>query len=593
MVKYEFLSDIEIKHTEFLNLYSNKKYDELSKKFLDILSFFENNTLFKLSKEELKIINEFVRSFLFFFVKKDYVINFSDTVQFIRLGHVISNVVAISDYNNTDSQLKILLSQKNNFRKFLALYSSRNTIKFDYNLLFNAEKDGQLASLWYLNYFLVNDYCGINYQNIINHLNNVNENLKLITLGFNEAYYSCTYMGLHNDIKIKNKINRLLKEKLKGIKIKSTPDKKKIAIVSGRWNPATAVCKSCFGFIESLKDDYDLTLVTFSVDAQRADTSLFKEVKYVNFSGGNLDISQIQENDFQFAYFPDIGMVLESIYLANLRIAPIQAAGYGHPSSTYGAEIDYWVGGADVELVEKAELNYSERLVLIPGLGQHSIYPNYQIQNIKKNRPDFIINCPWGIKKINGDLINYLKEIIDRSEKKVLFRIFPGGGGLLRFNNYLPLVKKINSILGAENVEIITDKSYQEYMTIFEEGDITLDSYPYGGYNSMVDTIYLRKPFVAFEGDRFFSRAASQLLREFDLPELIATNKDEYINITLKLINDEDFRTQLNEKFNKLDLNQALFFSGLDKNFKNAIDYLIENHENLKTDTTKIPLIIK
>ena len=285
-------------------------------------------------------------------------------------------------------------------------------------------------------------------------------------------------------------------------------------------------------------------------------------------------------------------MVLESIYLANLRIAPIQAAGYGHPSSTYGAEIDYWVGGADVELIEKAKSNYSERLVLIPGLGQHSLFPNYQIQNVKKNRPDFIINCPWGIKKINGDLINYLKEILNRSEQKVLFRIFPGGGGLLRFNNYLPLVKKINSILGVENIEIITDKNYQEYMTIFEEGDITLDSYPYGGYNSMVDTIYLRKPFVAFEGDRFFSRAASQLLREFNLSELIATNKDEYINITLKLIHDEDFRNQLTEKFNKLNLNEALFFSGLDKNFKNAVDYLIENHENLKTDTTKIPILI-
>ncbi|MEI7475374.1 MAG: hypothetical protein WCK67_11425 [bacterium] len=420
----------------------------------------------------------------------------------------------------------------------------------------------------------------------------MNENLELVSNTFNEAYYSCTYMGLHNDIKIKNKINRLVQEQLKDIKIKNTPNKKKIAIISGRWNRITAVCKSCFSFIESLKDDYDLTLITFGVNSLHSDSSLFKEIKYINFSEKNPDISQIQENDFQFAYFTDIGMDLESIYLANLRIAPIQAAGYGHPSSTYGAEIDYWIGGADVELIDKADLNYFERLVLIPGLGQHSIYPNYQIQNIKKTRSEFIINCPWGIKKINDNLINYLKEIIDKSEKKLLFRIFPGSGGLLRHNNYLPFLKKINSILGSENVEIIINKRYQEYMTIFEEADITLDSYPYGGYNSMVDTIYLRKPFVAFEGDRFFSRAASQLLREFNLQELIATNKDEYVNITLKLINDEFFRNQLNEKFNTLNLNEALFFSGQDKNFKTAIQYLIENHELLKKDKTKTPLVI-
>ena len=592
-MKYENILDIKIDYNELQNLYLNKKYDELSRKFLNILRFFDRNTLFKVSEHELQIINEFVKYFLYFFTREDYVFSTDDSLQFIQLGPIISNIVAISDYNNTDEQLITIRSHKNNFVKFLALFSSRNHVQVDYNNLFITEKHQLLSSLWYLNYFLVNDYCGNNYHNLINHLNNVNENLKLVTCNFNEAYYSCTYMGLHNDIKIKNKINRLVQEQVKDIKIANKPDKKKIAIITGKWHPLTAVCKSCYGFIESLKDDYDLTLITYGVDAQRAHTSLFKDVKYVNFMNGKIDISQIQDNDFQFAYFPDIGMLFESIFLANMRIAPIQAAGYGHPSSTYGGEIDYWVGGADVELVEKAELNYSERLVLIPGLGQHSIYPNYEIQNIKKTREDFIINCPWGIKKVNGELINNLKEIINRSQKKVLFRIFPGGGGLSRLNNYLPFVKSVNSILGAENVEIIIDKSYKDYMAIFEEGDITLDSYPYGGYNSMVDTIYLRKPFVAYEGDRFFSRAASQLLREFNLPELIATNNEDYINITLNLINDEAFRNQIHEKFNNLNLNDALFFSGLDKNFKKAVDYIIANHDALKLDKVKTPLIIK
>jgi len=31
-------------------------------------------------------------------------------------------------------------------------------------------------------------------------------------------------------------------------------------------------------------------------------------------------------------------------------------------------------------------------------------------------------------------------------------------------------------------VEIFHEKPYPEYMTLMEEGDITLDSYPYGGY---------------------------------------------------------------------------------------------------------------
>jgi hypothetical protein len=43
------------------------------------------------------------------------------------------------------------------------------------------------------------------------------------------------------------------------------------------------------------------------------------------------------------------------------------AAGYGHPVSTFGGEIDYFIGSAAAELPERATQFYSERLVLMPG----------------------------------------------------------------------------------------------------------------------------------------------------------------------------------------------------------------------------------
>jgi predicted O-linked N-acetylglucosamine transferase (SPINDLY family) len=342
-----------------------------------------------------------------------------------------------------------------------------------------------------------------------------------------------------------------------------------------------------------MKDDYELTLINLGRPNDKLDTSIFKDVRHVYLAGNTLNIDQIRDNQFGFAYFPDIGMVLESIFLANMRMAPIQAAGYGDPASTYGAEIDYWIGGADVEIVDKAEMNYSERLVLIPGLGQHPVYPRYEIQNIQKTREDIIINCPWGVKKINYPLLTYLKEIVDHSNKKLLFRFLVSGGGILRFNNFVPYKREIESIMGRENVEIFPEKPYREYMRFMEEGDMTLDSWPYGGYNSMVDSIYLRKPFVSFEGDRFFSRASSQLLRQMGLQELISTNKDEYIAKALKLIHDDEYRKGLYEKFVSIDLQGQLFFSGLDKNFKIAVDYLIANHETLKNENTRTPIMIR
>lgn len=99
------------------------------------------------------------------------------------------------------------------------------------------------------------------------------------------------------------------------------------------------------------------------------DIASFKEIKYVYFKDNCLNIDSIKENDFMVVYYPDIGMSPESIFLSNLRIAPIQICGTGHPVSTFGSEVDYFISGADVEILESAEKCYSERLILLPGLG--------------------------------------------------------------------------------------------------------------------------------------------------------------------------------------------------------------------------------
>ncbi len=583
----------KISPPKYAHLYASKNYDELNNEFLNVWTFFWKNNIYEVDVELKKLLNYFVESFLYYFIKPDFEIKNEHSIAYLKYNSIISNIIAVSDFKNSDFQLEILKYSPNNFIKLLTLYSMRNTVKFDSSKFF--EVSPYHASLWYFYYTWINDYASeTTFNNIVEHLQNVDDNLKLATTMFHEAYFCCTYLGIHNDKKIKNKINNILKPALQDIQINNTPNKKKVAIVTGKWVPTTAVYKSCFGFIESMKDDYDLTLIHLGPDNPRIDTSIFKEVKEVKLKGNNLQIpDDVKTNEFAFAYFTDIGMMQESIYLANMRLAPIQAAGYGHPASTYGAEIDYWIGGEHVELHDMAGDNYSERLVLIPGLGQHPVLPTFERKKAKHNKSNrIIINCSWGIKKINYPLISYLKEILDRSNKQLLFRFYVSGGALYRFNNYIPFKESIESILGKDNVEIFAEKKYDEYMELMEEGDISLDSFPYGGYNSIVDSIYLRKPFVSFEGDRFFSRAASQLLRELDLPELISTNKDEFIDITVNLINNDNYRKKLSKKLLDKDLNQTLFFSGLDKNFKYAVDYLIENHESIQNENSTEPILI-
>ena len=109
--------------------------------------------------------------------------------------------------------------------------------------------------------------------------------------------------------------------------------------------------------------------------------------------------SPLADNEFALVYFPDIGMTKFSICLANLRVAPIQVAGVGHSVSTFGADIDYYMSGADVETPDRPERFFSERLVLLPGCGSVNELPTYarwQGEIRSGVRPQLSLECAEG-----------------------------------------------------------------------------------------------------------------------------------------------------------------------------------------------------
>jgi len=206
-------------------------------------------------------------------------------------------------------------------------------------------------------------------------------------------------------------------------------------------------------------------------------------------------------------------------------------------------------------------------------------------------KSQFIINCPWYAQKVNYPLLILLKKIVQESKRPILFRFF-SGGGLIRKNDFLPFVYEINQVLGAENVQVYPYLPYTEYMTIMEEGDICLDSYHFGGFNVIVDSLFIQKPTVVFEGKRWYSRAGARLMKKVGLGDLVAKNPTEYTQLSLKLINNYDFLWEMQERVRQIDLNGLVFQSSNSQYFKKAIDFLIQNHEYLKSDRSRKPIRI-
>jgi hypothetical protein len=155
------------------------------------------------------------------------------------------------------------------------------------------------------------------------------------------------------------------------------PKRGKACVITSMWFTGHSVYRCMRKFIEALAKIYDLTLISLGNAGNLERDLLVDGVK--EFSLANVpDRNVFEENDFELAFFPDVGMNMENIYLANTRVAPVQVCGCGHPVSIRDTEIDYWLGGPETEDQEAAKVNYSERLVLIPGAG---VMPNKRVTN--------------------------------------------------------------------------------------------------------------------------------------------------------------------------------------------------------------------
>ncbi len=576
---------------EVFAAYSRKDFMRVAELFVEVIKHFNDFNYSNFSREQKTQFDDCVMLMFFIISQPDFQIPSEYAGVFVNVSHILTNMARASAIGSTQPFLNRVYSQDNNYVKILTFATCHTDLTIDMDALFQPNPD--LTSLWWANYQTAaqGTLTPEVHARVVKHLQSIPKNFRLQDFRTAPLYFQCTYFSPETDHIIKHEYNRQIKSKLAGAKIHNHPNPKSIAIICDRWQPTTAVYKSCYHQIEKLAERYDLTLVHFSDDKiVPSDTRLFKHVKRVQLLENmtRLNFADIKYNDFQFAYFPDIGMNYESVCLSNMQVAPIMATGYGHPVSTFGSKVDYFIGGLDSEIPELAEKNYSERLVLIPGIGAHPVFPNYQR---KYPTPDkFYINCCWTTQKTNYPMLEALRAIQQQANQPIHFQFFPSWT-VSRYQASISFRQELTSFFkGAATIYF--DTPYHEYLEILEKAKFTLDSYPFGGYNTIVDSLFVGCPVVTLEGTRFFNRASSALMRKVNVPQLVTTNRDDYISKAVELINHPEELQRTRDAVTATDMKALLVDTEEPTYFANAIDYLIQHHLELKQSNRREPLIL-
>jgi hypothetical protein len=577
---------------EWLNFFRNQDFNSLSEEFLRILEIFSRNFLHRMSMELRAALNDFIENFMHLFCSQEFVIPKQHIQKYMGYNPLIANLVAISDFKTTTPWVVGLAQNKVNFFKLLVLYNARTEIEINPTFFFDI--NNFFGSEWWTYFWLSPAaFCTRQtHDKIREHLKNLDHRLMIFGANTRASYFPVTYVAPDLEPFLKKRLNRLVADAFANVEIRNKPDRRKIALVSNRWY-RSAVYTSLSPLIKSLNGIYDITLIHFGRDENLImDRAMFSRNICIKMQNDKMDLSALQGNEFCAAIYPDIGMNPESIYLANIRMAPVQVMMYGHPTSTWGSKIDYFIGGRTVEDLSKTAENYGERLVVIPGMGVYPVFPDDFAVPAAADEDAFIINCSWTGQKVTYPLLLALQEIIRQSDKPVKFHIF-AGGALFHNNGIIPFVKDLHAMLGHEHVHVFTDLPRDEYLGELCKGRFSIDSYPFGGFNSVIDSLYLKKPVVAWETERAYSRFSSATLSIAGIPELIARSSEEYVALTVRLINDDKFREEMCAKVAAVDLRAEFAKHENPEYFRKAIDFLVENHERLKAEGSREPIIIE
>jgi protein O-GlcNAc transferase len=232
-----------------------------------------------------------------------------------------------------------------------------------------------------------------------------------------------------------------------------------------------------------------------------------------------------------------------------MRLAPVQCAGWGHPVTSGHKNIDYYFSSAVME-PDNAELHYSEKLILIEGLGTYYSKP---VLPTPARRTDFALPegktlylCPQSLFKIHPDNDAQLAHILERDPNGVIV-LFAG-----RHPNITnALLARLAQALGALGMEpqgrsiILPSMAHDDYLRVNMLCDVMLDTLHWSGGNTTLDALACGLPVVTLPGEFMRGRQSYGMLKCMGLNELIAKDQDDYVEIAIKIGTDSTWRQQV------------------------------------------------
>jgi predicted O-linked N-acetylglucosamine transferase (SPINDLY family) len=227
-----------------------------------------------------------------------------------------------------------------------------------------------------------------------------------------------------------------------------------------------------------------------------------------------------------------------------LHPAPVQITWLGYLNTTGLAAMDYRICDAHTDPPGTTEHLHTERLIRMPH-SQWCYLPWVEVPPVDiphPDRPDALVFGSFNqFTKISDACLDLWSRLLtavpsaslvildvrDKEVRKTLLR---------RLDRYG---------IDPARVTLRGRESVPTYFDAIGNADIALDTIPYNGGTTTLDTLWMGVPVVALRGDRGIARGTYSILQSLGARDLIANDADEYVEINCRLAASPEWRNRL------------------------------------------------
>jgi protein O-GlcNAc transferase len=216
--------------------------------------------------------------------------------------------------------------------------------------------------------------------------------------------------------------------------------------------------------------------------------------------------------------------------------APVQATWLGYPGTTGLDTVDYRVTDPYLDPPELNDTSFREQSVHLPDT--FWCYDPIEREPAPNPLPctetGFVtFGCLNSFCKVNEKVIRLWAQVLERVDRSRMLILCPEGS---HRESLLDLMQREG--IHRDRVELIGHRPRLQYLELYHRIDVGLDTFPYNGHTTSLDSFWMGVPVVTLAGKSPVGRAGISQSTNLGLTQLIAQTPQQYVEIAAGLAGD-------------------------------------------------------